>query len=200
VGNKNDLEDQRQVTFEEGKKKAASYGLTFMESSARTRFNIEEAFFQLVRETPRTGKEYRVVVMGGGLTISTSSHKIMVNIDVDIALKIGGVGKSAMIIQFIQNHFVDEYDPTIEDSYRKQCTVSGLKTVKRTTHDKDKKNNNNSSSSDSTTSGAVARRPSILSKMKSWFSGSSASSMESSNTSSSSTNVIKEVVKVETTV
>jgi GTPase SAR1 family protein len=32
----------------------------------------------------------------------------------------GGVGKSALTIQLIQNHFVDEYDPTIEDSYRKQ--------------------------------------------------------------------------------
>ena len=28
-----------------------------------------------------------------------------------------------MTIQFIQSHFVDEYDPTIEDSYRKQCII-----------------------------------------------------------------------------
>jgi len=35
----------------------------------------------------------------------------------------GGVGKSALTIQFTQNHFVEEYDPTIEDSYRKQCKV-----------------------------------------------------------------------------
>jgi len=35
----------------------------------------------------------------------------------------GGVGKSALTIQFIQSHFVNEYDPTIEDSYRKQCMV-----------------------------------------------------------------------------
>ncbi|CAG8668392.1 9795_t:CDS:2, partial [Acaulospora colombiana] len=33
------------------------------------------------------------------------------------------VGKSALTIQFIQSHFVDEYDPTIEDSYRKQCVI-----------------------------------------------------------------------------
>jgi len=31
-----------------------------------------------------------------------------------------GVGKSPFVIQFTQNHYVDEYDPTIEDSYRKQ--------------------------------------------------------------------------------
>lgn len=30
----------------------------------------------------------------------------------------GGVGKSALTIQLIQNHFVDEYDPTIEVSAR----------------------------------------------------------------------------------
>ena len=32
------------------------------------------------------------------------------------------MGKSALTIQLIQNHFVDEYDPTIEDSYRKQVS------------------------------------------------------------------------------
>jgi hypothetical protein len=34
-------------------------------------------------------------------TLQTSSH-------------LPGVGKSALTIQFIQSHFVDEYDPTIE--------------------------------------------------------------------------------------
>jgi len=38
----------------------------------------------------------------------------------------GGVGKSALTIQLIQNHFVDEYDPTIEDSYRKQVRIYQL--------------------------------------------------------------------------
>eukprot|EP01130_Rhizamoeba_saxonica_P003337 TRINITY_DN1416_c0_g1_i1.p1 TRINITY_DN1416_c0_g1~~TRINITY_DN1416_c0_g1_i1.p1 ORF type:complete len:197 (-),score=33.79 TRINITY_DN1416_c0_g1_i1:52-642(-) len=35
----------------------------------------------------------------------------------------GGVGKSALTIQLTQNHFVAEYDPTIENSYRKQIQV-----------------------------------------------------------------------------
>ncbi|XP_038639292.1 ras-related protein R-Ras2-like [Scyliorhinus canicula] len=35
----------------------------------------------------------------------------------------GGVGKSALTIQFIQSYFVSDYDPTIEDSYTKQCVI-----------------------------------------------------------------------------
>ncbi|ELR20846.1 Raslike protein 1, putative [Acanthamoeba castellanii str. Neff] len=44
--------------------------------------------------------EYKLVVVGGG-----------------------GVGKSALTIQLINHHFMDEYDPTIEDSYRKQVEI-----------------------------------------------------------------------------
>ncbi len=36
------------------------------------------------------------------------------------------MGKSSITIQFMQGHFVTEYDPTIEDSYRKQIVVSDL--------------------------------------------------------------------------
>jgi len=35
----------------------------------------------------------------------------------------GGVGKTAITIQMCCNHFVEEYDPTIEDSYRKQVVI-----------------------------------------------------------------------------
>jgi GTPase KRas protein len=35
----------------------------------------------------------------------------------------GGAGKSCLTLQLIQNHFIEEYDPTIEDSYRKQCII-----------------------------------------------------------------------------
>ncbi|KAF0982761.1 hypothetical protein FDP41_010740 [Naegleria fowleri] len=35
----------------------------------------------------------------------------------------GGVGKSALTIQFVQHFFQPQYDPTIEDSYQKQMKV-----------------------------------------------------------------------------
>lgn len=37
----------------------------------------------------------------------------------------GSVGKSAITIQFINHHFPEYYDPTIEDSYRKQFICDG---------------------------------------------------------------------------
>uniref|UniRef100_A0A2I3G8M4 Ras-related protein Rap-1b n=1 Tax=Nomascus leucogenys TaxID=61853 RepID=A0A2I3G8M4_NOMLE len=40
-----------------------------------------------------------------------------------IILSPGGVGKSALNVQFVQGIFVEKYDPMIEDSYRKQVEV-----------------------------------------------------------------------------
>lgn len=37
----------------------------------------------------------------------------------------GAVGKSALTLQFIQGQFVPDYDPTIEDAYRKPTTIDG---------------------------------------------------------------------------
>ncbi|ESN94720.1 hypothetical protein HELRODRAFT_156074 [Helobdella robusta] len=48
-------------------------------------------------------KNYRLAVVGGG-----------------------AVGKSTLTIQFIQSCFVTDYDPTIEDSYTKQCIIDGI--------------------------------------------------------------------------
>ncbi|KAF8802519.1 ras-domain-containing protein [Phlegmacium glaucopus] len=47
-------------------------------------------------------RQYKLVVVGGG-----------------------GVGKSALTLQFIQGHFIIDYDPTIEDSYSKQYVIDG---------------------------------------------------------------------------
>lgn len=43
----------------------------------------------------------------------------------------GGVGKSSICTQFVMNHFIDQYDPTIEDSYRKQVVVKGIPRQKK---------------------------------------------------------------------
>eukprot|EP00486_Rosalina_sp_Unknown_P005608 CAMPEP_0201572204 /NCGR_PEP_ID=MMETSP0190_2-20130828/15328_1 /ASSEMBLY_ACC=CAM_ASM_000263 /TAXON_ID=37353 /ORGANISM="Rosalina sp." /LENGTH=198 /DNA_ID=CAMNT_0047997663 /DNA_START=99 /DNA_END=695 /DNA_ORIENTATION=+ len=45
-------------------------------------------------------QEYKIVVLGGG-----------------------GVGKSALTIRLVTNNFLEEYDPTIEDSYRKSVVI-----------------------------------------------------------------------------
>ena len=46
IGNKSDLEDKRQVTFEEGKQYAEENNLVFFETSALNGSNIEEIFIQ----------------------------------------------------------------------------------------------------------------------------------------------------------
>jgi len=66
----------------------------------KRRGNIDKR--ELGKKTAEKMTEYKLVVVGDG-----------------------GVGKSALTIQLIQNHFVEEYDPTIEDSYRKQVVIDG---------------------------------------------------------------------------
>jgi GTPase KRas protein len=34
-----------------------------------------------------------------------------------------GVGKSCLLVLFVANHFLAEYDPTLEDSYRKRARI-----------------------------------------------------------------------------
>eukprot|EP01124_Arcella_intermedia_P034888 TRINITY_DN8739_c0_g1_i2.p1 TRINITY_DN8739_c0_g1~~TRINITY_DN8739_c0_g1_i2.p1 ORF type:complete len:186 (-),score=33.59 TRINITY_DN8739_c0_g1_i2:33-590(-) len=43
-----------------------------------------------------------------------------------VVLGSGGVGKSTLTIQYVQGVFVEKYDPTIEESYRKMVEVDGI--------------------------------------------------------------------------
>lgn len=54
VGNKSDMEDQRQVTTQEGEERAKKFKCPFFETSAKLNSNIQEAFFTLVREIRKT--------------------------------------------------------------------------------------------------------------------------------------------------
>ncbi|KAL0954717.1 hypothetical protein HGRIS_003670 [Hohenbuehelia grisea] len=42
-----------------------------------------------------------------------------------VVLGAGGVGKSALTVRFIKDIFVDTYDPTIEEAYRRTVNVDG---------------------------------------------------------------------------
>jgi hypothetical protein len=49
-GNKKDLEDQRQVPYNEGKDLADHFNVRFLETSAKNSLNVEEAFLLMTRE------------------------------------------------------------------------------------------------------------------------------------------------------
>ena len=57
IGNKSDLEQERKITIEQGKEKAAFYKLAFMETSALNGNNIEKAFNELITDVYKNHHE-----------------------------------------------------------------------------------------------------------------------------------------------
>ena len=49
VGNKQDLENERQVSYAEAKQQADAWGIEYIETSAKTNFNCKEAFEKLAQ-------------------------------------------------------------------------------------------------------------------------------------------------------
>lgn len=56
VANKCDLEYERQVGGHEGRELAKQFGCSFIETSAKQRLNVDEAFSNLVREIRKYNK------------------------------------------------------------------------------------------------------------------------------------------------
>ncbi|XP_061772919.1 ras-related protein Rab-8B-like [Nerophis ophidion] len=50
LGNKCDMADRRQVSKDRGEKLAIDYGVKFLETSAKTSLNVEEAFYSMGRD------------------------------------------------------------------------------------------------------------------------------------------------------
>jgi len=65
VGNKSDLEDRREVPQKEGKQLADMWNCAFFEASAKTKTNVEESFFCLVRKIREVEGFYKYPKEGG---------------------------------------------------------------------------------------------------------------------------------------
>ncbi|TKA68850.1 Ras-like protein [Cryomyces minteri] len=57
VGNKCDLESDREVSTAEGMQLARSFGCKFIETSAKSRIHVDNAFYDIVREIRRYNRE-----------------------------------------------------------------------------------------------------------------------------------------------
>ena len=72
IGNKADLDASRDVTREEAEEFAKEHNLTFLETSAKTGDNVEEAFLQTAQNI------YQKIQDGGiDLNLQTASHKYL---------------------------------------------------------------------------------------------------------------------------
>ena len=65
IGNKADLEDQRQVSRDEAEKYAQEHDMIFMETSAKDRLNVDESFHALTQKIlPKMTKTKKEEVKG----------------------------------------------------------------------------------------------------------------------------------------
>ena len=61
IGNKTDLEEKRVISYNQAKEFADSYGLKYIETSAKKNLNVNEAFATLGRELMLASEDKRIV-------------------------------------------------------------------------------------------------------------------------------------------
>ncbi|KAI1709420.1 ras family domain-containing protein [Ditylenchus destructor] len=69
------------------------------------------------------GRNHKIQQINGHHTVSNGKKAAGPQLLKLVVLGSGGVGKSAITIQFVQAYFICDYDPTIADSYTKQSFV-----------------------------------------------------------------------------
>lgn len=77
IGNKKDLEERAEVTYEEASKFAEEQGLIFVEASAKTGENVEEAFLKTAQKIFQSNQ------FGSGTQDSSVSTKSEIDIAKD---------------------------------------------------------------------------------------------------------------------
>ncbi|KAL6081965.1 hypothetical protein STEG23_002219 [Scotinomys teguina] len=94
------------------------------EDTEETRRHTGDLNFQWSRTpqlAPNVGLES---TSGRGQAVFQGSLEAMTEYRL-VVVGAGGVGKSALTLQLVQYRFVDEHEPTIEDSYQKQVVIDG---------------------------------------------------------------------------
>ena len=80
VGNKCDLDQKRQISFENGKELADKYGIKFMETSAKETTNIDELFVSTTKifmeKQANTGHGNKGKVTPGGIGINLNENNL----------------------------------------------------------------------------------------------------------------------------
>jgi Ras-related protein Rab-1A len=84
IGNKTDLEDKRVITYNQGKEFADTYGLKFIETSAKKNLNVTEAFETLGRELMQASEDKKITKQRQNKKISVAKAQ-----DLDIEKKKG---------------------------------------------------------------------------------------------------------------
>ncbi|XP_061186033.1 ras-related protein Ral-A-like isoform X1 [Saccostrea echinata] len=71
VGNKADLEDKRYVSVEEAQERAKQWNVPYVETSAKTRANVDKCFYDLLRMIKQSKSGMRVGTINRRITLPT---------------------------------------------------------------------------------------------------------------------------------